>query len=163
MGIGLITGCDRDMDALPEGTLLIYSLTPEDGGEKDLQINQTITVEAKVNYSGDAAELTYNWHIEEGEIHPKGRGVLVPTPSTGNSKNPYETYNIVVKATYVTPAKKGTYPIEFKVCNGAVTVSNKILIKVGDSSLIDMTSDTSETTGQANSGGSEADESAKQN
>ena len=173
MGIAFIMGCDKDMGDLSRETLLIHSLTPE--SEDNLQVNQTVILEAKVYYSSDVEDLIYNWSViddaatmvspESGTvntnpssvmdnaIHSKGTMVslksrktdrhsgngaiqksspMIPTKSGKRGMNLYETYNMVARATYVAPKNKGTYIIEFKVGNGALTVLDKVAVEVVD-------------------------------
>ena len=66
----------------------------------------------------------------DNAIHSKG--TMISSESGKSGMKSYETYNIVVQATYVTPKNKGTYIIEFKVGNGALTVFDKVVVKVGD-------------------------------
>ena len=82
MGIGLIIGCDTDMEVLSRETLLIKSVSPK--GEFNLQINQTKTLDATVDYSGNAVDLRYNWSTKEkeGEIHGGGSSTMILTKSS---------------------------------------------------------------------------------
>lgn len=118
LGIGLIIGCSTDMEDLSKKNLTIRRLKID---EQDLDIKQTTKLKAKVEYNGDDRELLYNWTAEAGEIHNNGR-----------------------YATYVAPEKAGAYTIKFEVCNGAITVSDAKVVRVGEPFPIKMSDDKTE-------------------
>lgn len=112
VSVGLISGCERDIEDLSKEDLVICWLTINDSAlnnDSTLDVQQTAKLTAELEYSGDDSELRYNWTTKYGEIYNNGQ-----------------------HATYVAPEKAGTYTIKFEVCNGAKTVSDAVSVTVID-------------------------------
>ena len=155
IGIGLMTGCDRDIEDLSQETLSILSLTPD---KEIVHFNQVIKVTAQVNYSDDPTELSYRWMAEKGKIHNHS------TPSNSTERKKTEGVVIIdIEATYIAPEKTTKETdidkIIFEVYNKGITVSSVALVHVSmvDTSPTTSTSNTPGTT-EGNDEESENDE-----
>ncbi len=103
--IALIIGCNGDPPTKPSVEVLeIQALTIE---PQSLEIENTATVSAAVNYSGSLNALGYTWTTTGGEI-------------IGNTAS----------VTYVAPDKAGTYTISIRVTDGTLSVTEKIAVEV---------------------------------
>ena len=104
--IALITGCgDRETLTKPRVEVLeIQALTIE---PQSLEIENTASVSAAVNYSGSLNALGYTWTTTGGEI-------IVNTTSV----------------TYIAPNKAGTYTIRLRVTDGTLSVTKEIAVEV---------------------------------
>lgn len=103
--IGLITGCDTEnLLSLDEEILEIATLST---GTQPLNIGDTTTLTATVNYSGEDTALGYRWRATGGMIVGDSTSVV-----------------------YIAPETAGTYTITFEVTDGTVTASQDIRIEV---------------------------------
>ena len=113
VSVGLISGCDRDIKDLAEEDLVICWLTIDDS---TLYPQQTAQLTAELVYTCDYSELRYKWSI----VRPN------ETTDAG------EIYDNGQRALYVAPANPGTYTIKFEVCNGALRVSDAVVVTIRD-------------------------------
>lgn len=72
-----------------------------------VNIGDTTTINANVNYSGDSSILSYEWQASGGRIAGDGASVV-----------------------YVVPQTSGTYTIKVKVFDGNVTANDAIQVEV---------------------------------
>lgn len=103
--ICLISACDTN------GFLNIDTETLEIDLESEAQtinIGDTTTITATVDYSGDASDLDFEWHASDGRIVGSGNSVV-----------------------YVAPESAGTNTITLEVTDGNVTERADIRIEVG--------------------------------
>ncbi len=108
--IGFVSGCDTNNLLSIDEEMLDIDLQSE---SQTLNIGDTTTINATVNYSGDSAVLVYEWDASGGRIVGDGASVV-----------------------YVAPESAGTYTITLEVSDGTVTQSNDIRIEVNISHVI---------------------------
>ena len=102
--IGLVSACDTENLLNLDREMLDIDLQSE---SKTLNIGDTTTINATVNYSGNPAVLVYEWNASGGRIVGNGETVV-----------------------YVAPESAGTYTITLEVSDGTVTERNDIRIEV---------------------------------
>ena len=104
--IALITGCGGgDPVTQPSVAVLeIQALTLE---PERLEIEDTASVRAAVNYSGNLNALGYDWTTSGGEI-----------------------LGTAARVTYVAPNKAGTYTIRLRVTDGRLSATAAISVEV---------------------------------
>ncbi len=102
--IGLISACDTSNLLSIDEEMLDIDLESE---SQTLNIGDTTTIKATVNYSGDSAALVYEWQASAGRIVGSGENVV-----------------------YVAPESAGTYTITLEVSGGIVTARADIRIEV---------------------------------
>ena len=103
--IGLISACDTENLLSIDKEMLDLDLESE---SYTLNIGDTTTITATVNYSGDSAALVYKWKTNGGRIVGDGKSVV-----------------------YVAPETAGTYTVTLEVSAETVTSSLDISIAVG--------------------------------
>ena len=103
--IGLISACDTENLLSIDKEMLDLDLESESHA---LNIGDTTTITATVNYSGDPAALVYKWKTNGGRIVGDGKSVV-----------------------YVAPETAGTYTVTLEVSAETVTSSLDISIAVG--------------------------------
>lgn len=102
--IGLISACDTENLLSIDKKMIDLDLESE---SQTLNIGDTTTIKATVNYSGNSAALVYEWQASGGRIVGDGTSVV-----------------------YVAPESAGTYTITLEVSDGTVTVRADIRIEV---------------------------------
>lgn len=102
--IGLISACDTENLLSIDKKMIDLDLESE---FQTLNIGDTTTIKATVNYSGNSAALVYEWQASGGRIVGDGTSVV-----------------------YVAPESAGTYTITLEVSDGTVTVQADIRIEV---------------------------------
>lgn len=102
--IGLVSACDTENLLNMDREMLDIDLRSE---TQTLNIGDTTTITATVNYSGDSAVLVYEWNASGGRIVGHGESVV-----------------------YVAPESAGTYTITLEVSDGTVTERNDIRMEV---------------------------------
>ena len=102
--IGLVSACDTDNLLSIDKKMLDIDLQSE---SQTLNIGDTTTITATVNYSGDSDVLVYEWDTSGGRIVGDGTSVV-----------------------YVAPESAGTYTVSLEVSDGTVTVGHEIRIEV---------------------------------
>lgn len=104
--IALITGCGgEDRPTTPSVAVLeIQALTIE---PERLELENTASVHAAVNYSGDLNALGYDWTTSGGEI-----------------------LGTAARVTYVAPNKAGTYTIRLRITDGRLSATEEISVEV---------------------------------
>ena len=150
IGVGLITGCDRDIEDLSKQTLSISLLTPD---KETLHLNEITKVKAQVNYSDDATELLYRWMAEKGEIH---NHKLPNRPKKEREwlwlklKKKEGSVTVDIEATYIAPEKtdkkEDIDKITFEVWNKGIKASLVTKVSIVNPSLPIPTSNTTGTT-----------------
>ncbi|MDE0088945.1 MAG: hypothetical protein OXU23_24720 [Candidatus Poribacteria bacterium] len=102
--IAFVSACDTENLLNIDGEMLEIDLQSE---SQTLNIGDTTTITATVNYSGNPAVLVYEWNASGGRIIGNGESVV-----------------------YVAPESAGTYTITLEVSDGTVTERNDIRIEV---------------------------------
>jgi hypothetical protein len=102
--IAFVSSCDTENLLSIDKEMLDIDLQSE---SQTLNIGDTTTINATVNYSGDSAVLVYEWNASGGRIVGNGDSVV-----------------------YVAPESAGTYTISLEVSDGTVTERNDIRIEV---------------------------------
>ena len=102
--IAFVSACDTENLLNIDGEMLDIDLQSE---TQTLNIGDTTTINATVNYSGNPAVLVYEWNASGGRIVGNGETVV-----------------------YVAPESAGTYTITLEVSDGTVTERNDIRIEV---------------------------------
>ncbi|MGQ9608330.1 MAG: hypothetical protein ACUVWN_03445 [bacterium] len=102
--IFLISGCGEDISIIPTETLKVTELRPT---RSPISIDDTTTIEAIVDYSGDKTVLMYTWTASAGSIQGSGD-----------------------KVTYKAPNTPGVYTINVVVTDGAISSGKTIEIRV---------------------------------
>ena len=102
--IGLVSACDTENLLNMDREMLDIDLQSE---TQTLNIGDTTTINATVNYSGNPAVLVYEWNATGGKIIGDGDSVV-----------------------YVAPESAGTYTISLEVSDRTVTERNDIRIEV---------------------------------
>ena len=102
--VSLISACDTNNLLGIDEEMLDIDLEYE---SQTLNIGDTTTIMATVNYSGDSAVLVYEWQASGGRIVGDGTSVV-----------------------YVAPESAGSYTISLEVSDGTVTERHDILIEV---------------------------------
>ena len=116
--IVLIIGCNGDTLTKPRVEVLeIQALTIE---PQSLEIENTASVSAAVNYSGSLNALGYTWTTTGGEIIVNTTSVTYVAPNIVNTTS----------VTYVAPNKAGTYTIRLRVTDGTLSVTKEIAVEV---------------------------------
>ena len=100
----LISACDTNNLLSMDKEMLDIDLESE---SQTLNIGDTTTITASVNYSGDPAVLVYEWDASGGRITGNGTSVV-----------------------YVAPESAGTYMITLEVSDGTITKRQDIRIEV---------------------------------
>ena len=126
LGIGLIIGCEVEIDDLSDQTLVIQKVTPS---QSTMNIKEVITVIAEGYYSGDMKDLSHRWMAGEGKIHNSG----MISNAAGLTSTRTESL-LCFKATYLAAEKKDTATyvdwITLEIYNGGKTVSSGINVCV---------------------------------
>lgn len=102
--IGLISACDTNNLLSIDKEMLEIDLEAD---SQTLNIGDTTTITAKVTYSGDSADLDYEWEASSGRIVGEGKNVV-----------------------FVAPESAGTYTITLEITDGTVTARQDIQIEV---------------------------------
>ncbi len=102
--VSLISACDTENLLNIDKEMLDLDLESE---SHTLNIGDTTTIKATVNYSGDSSELVYEWQASGGRIVGSGESVV-----------------------YVAPESAGTYTITLEVSGDIVTARADIQIEV---------------------------------
>jgi len=109
LGIIFIIGCGSDIPTtISNETLNVRELKAT---QLSIGTEETTTIEASVDYSGDITVLMYTWTATGGKV-------------TGSSN----------RVTYEAPNTSGLYSISVKVTDGAISSGNTIEIRVAQQS-----------------------------
>lgn len=103
-----IVGCSEDIPFFPKETLKVEEVVAI---EPTLEVSDTTTLEAIVDYSGDRTVLMYTWTVSSGNIQGSGS-----------------------KVTYKAPNTPGTYLVSVTVTDGTISASGTIEIVVTERS-----------------------------
>lgn len=102
--IGFVSACDTNNLLSMDKEMLEIDLESE---SQTLNIGDTTTITATVDYSGDPVVLVYEWNASDGRVIGDGTSVV-----------------------YVAPESAGTYTITLEVSDGTVTERSDIRIEV---------------------------------
>ncbi len=114
--IGLISACDTDNLLNIDREMLAIDLASD---SRTLNIGDTTTITASVDYSGNSSVLVYEWDVNGGRIVGDGTNVVYVAPeSTG-------TYTITLKVTDGTVTERGNIQIQVNVGNAIIAMPNR--------------------------------------